>query len=172
MDNENKDFLTVFARLNQLGIKTQAQLSEKLGITQSAVADAKKRGFFPQGWAIKLSRTYTRPVEWILTGQPLELGNKTENPGRGIGYKNNAYMGNRGEYNKSNSADQKMVDEIFPLLYNPGKYNNEDGGGEMLKTIIALQKLVIDLQAENLSLVKEKLARENELKKAGRGDGP
>jgi hypothetical protein len=91
MADITKDFDEVFARLGILGIKTQKDLADALGITQAAIADAKKRGTFPKGWAFEISKAYTRPVEWVLTGQGKESGDKTprgnpspSNPDKGL----------------------------------------------------------------------------------------
>jgi len=47
MVNAMTDFKEVFNRLESLGITTQRTLGESLGITQSAVSDAKKKGEIP-----------------------------------------------------------------------------------------------------------------------------
>ncbi len=64
-----KDFMEVFSRLENLGITTQQDLGESLGITQSAVSDAKKRGRFPRRWAEKLSKKFNISLDFLLSGE-------------------------------------------------------------------------------------------------------
>lgn len=65
---KTNNFLEVFKRLKPLGIVTQQQLAKALGITQSAIADAKRRGSFPNGWAVDLSKTYNIDLNDLLKG--------------------------------------------------------------------------------------------------------
>ena len=85
MPTKNKDFDEVFSRLKGIGIKTQQQIADIVGITQSAVADAKKRGSFPKAWAVDIGKACTRSIDWILTGSSPELAHKpgktTHSPG-------------------------------------------------------------------------------------------
>ncbi len=60
------NFLEVLFRLQELGIKNQSQLSRVLGISPGGVSDAKKRGNFPKGWAVKLAQKYSKSVDWVL----------------------------------------------------------------------------------------------------------
>jgi hypothetical protein len=39
-----------------------------LGITQSAIADAKRRGSFPKGWAVDISQAYNVSLNDLLKG--------------------------------------------------------------------------------------------------------
>lgn len=66
MAKKNSEFMQVLFRLQELGIQNQLQLSQVLGISPGGVSDAKKRGNFPKGWAVKLSVHYGRSVDWIL----------------------------------------------------------------------------------------------------------
>lgn len=50
------------------GKKTQAELAELLGIKQSSISDAKRRGSIPANWLIMLLRLNCANPEWILTG--------------------------------------------------------------------------------------------------------
>jgi len=67
--NAMTDFKEVFGRLESLGITTQRTLGESLGITQSAVSDAKKRGRFPRRWAEKLSKKFKISLDFLLSGE-------------------------------------------------------------------------------------------------------
>lgn len=51
------------------GCRTQTELAEFLGISQSAIADAKKRGRIPSDWLLTLWRRKGANPDWILTGQ-------------------------------------------------------------------------------------------------------
>lgn len=51
------------------GCRTQVALADFLGIKQSSVADAKKRGSIPSDWLITLWRKKGVNPDWILTGQ-------------------------------------------------------------------------------------------------------
>ena len=50
------------------GKKTQIELAELLGIKQSSISDAKRRGSIPANWLIMLMRLNYANPEWILTG--------------------------------------------------------------------------------------------------------
>lgn len=51
------------------GCRTQTELAEFLGIKQSSIADAKKRGSVPSDWLLTLWRKKGINPDWILTGQ-------------------------------------------------------------------------------------------------------
>lgn len=51
-----------------LGIKTQAELAEKMEIRQSSVADAKRRGGIPDSWLLKIACSYHINPLWIVHG--------------------------------------------------------------------------------------------------------
>ncbi|CAK7015237.1 MAG: hypothetical protein DELT_02231 [Desulfovibrio sp.] len=51
------------------GKKTQLELADFLGIRQSAISDAKRRGKLPNGWLVVLMRVKSASPEWILTGK-------------------------------------------------------------------------------------------------------
>ena len=64
-----EQFEQAMARLaDVLGITTQAELAEKMGIRQSSVADAKKRGGIPDSWLLKLVCAYHINPLWIVHG--------------------------------------------------------------------------------------------------------
>lgn len=48
--------------------RTQVELAEFLGIRQSSVSDAKRRGSIPAEWLISILRVRNVHPEWILTG--------------------------------------------------------------------------------------------------------
>ena len=51
------------------GCETQTELAKFLGIRQSSVADAKKRGNIPSDWLLTLWRKRAINPDWILMGQ-------------------------------------------------------------------------------------------------------
>lgn len=53
--------------------RTQMELAVVLGIRQSSISDAKRRGVIPPEWLIKLLRTGGTNPEWILTGKAPRL---------------------------------------------------------------------------------------------------
>ena len=65
---KTNNFSEIFNRLKPLGIVTQQQLAKALGITQSAIADAKRRGSFPKGWAVDISQAYNIDLNDLLKG--------------------------------------------------------------------------------------------------------
>ena len=67
--NAKKDFQEVFGRLQSFDITTQQDLASILGINQSAIADAKKRGSFPRKWAEKLGEKFNKPIDFLLSGR-------------------------------------------------------------------------------------------------------
>ncbi len=50
------------------GLRTQADLANYLGIRQSSISDARRRGKIPSNWLITLMRVKNIFPEWILTG--------------------------------------------------------------------------------------------------------
>ena len=50
------------------GRRTQTDLAVLLGIKQSSVSDAKRRGKIPSSWLVMLMRYKRVNPEWILTG--------------------------------------------------------------------------------------------------------
>lgn len=48
--------------------RMQTELAEFLGIRQSSIADAKKRGTIPSDWLLALWRKKGVNPDWILTG--------------------------------------------------------------------------------------------------------
>ncbi|MGP0567191.1 helix-turn-helix domain-containing protein [Nitrospina sp. 32_T5] len=62
-------FTDAFNRIRlETDLQTQEELARFLGIRQSSVSGAKKRGRFPNTWAEKLSRHYNLRYEWIMEG--------------------------------------------------------------------------------------------------------
>lgn len=53
---------------NIAGCRTQVELAEVLGIRQSSIADAKRRGRIPPGWLITLLRLRGVHPDWITRG--------------------------------------------------------------------------------------------------------
>lgn len=50
-----------------LGVRTQVQAAQALGVRQSSVSDAKKRRSIPATWLLQMARRGINP-DWILTG--------------------------------------------------------------------------------------------------------
>ncbi len=50
-------------------IKTQVELSDFLGVRQSVVSDAKRRGKIPADWLLTLILAKNINPEWVLTGR-------------------------------------------------------------------------------------------------------
>jgi len=69
MVSKTRDFVEIFRKLEKLGIATQQDLAGTLGITQSAISDAKKRGRFPRRWAEKLSVKFDISLDFLLSGE-------------------------------------------------------------------------------------------------------
>lgn len=58
-----------FDRLYQITkTRTQNELAEVIGVRQSSISDAKKRGSIPADWLLTLFRTHKANPDWILTG--------------------------------------------------------------------------------------------------------
>ncbi len=50
------------------GTRTQLELAALLGVKQSSISDAKRRGRIPSGWLVMLMRYKHANPDWILTG--------------------------------------------------------------------------------------------------------
>ena len=106
-------FSEAFKRLEPLGIKTQQQLAKALGITQSAVADAKRRGSFPKGWAVDLSQAYGVSVDDILVGGGKEI--ISSNVGKTVNEEEQMY---RLKFEEAQVKIIELQDEIARLQKN------------------------------------------------------
>ncbi len=63
------DFEVILARIHQVaGTKTQVQLAAVLGIRQSSISDAKRRGSVPSDWVLKVFERFGVNPEWLKTG--------------------------------------------------------------------------------------------------------
>ncbi|MDR3074116.1 MAG: helix-turn-helix domain containing protein [Deltaproteobacteria bacterium] len=63
--------------------RTQEELAGLLGIRQSAISDAKRRGSVPSEWLVCLFRLRNVNPEWVLTGcgpRFLDKGNGQDQP--------------------------------------------------------------------------------------------
>jgi len=68
-ENTHRVFDEQMRRIQEVtGKKTQADLADFLGIRQSSVSDAKRRGKIPADWLVTIMRTKDIHPEWILTG--------------------------------------------------------------------------------------------------------
>ena len=67
--------------------RTQAQLAEVLGIRQSSISDAKRRGSIPADWQITLFNLYAVSPAWLCTGEGPQflVGKEGEAPMCGAG---------------------------------------------------------------------------------------
>lgn len=55
--------------LAALGLRTQVELAEFLGIRQSSVSDAKRRGVLPDSWLLALVEQRGLNPAWVKTGE-------------------------------------------------------------------------------------------------------
>jgi hypothetical protein len=55
--------------MKELGVRTQVQLAEKIGVRQSSISDAKRRGSLPSDWLLKIWRETGVSPAWILDGE-------------------------------------------------------------------------------------------------------
>lgn len=66
---ENQTFDSQMERIRFItGTETQAKLADLLGVRQSFISDAKRRGKIPSSWLVILIRCRNANPEWILTG--------------------------------------------------------------------------------------------------------
>ena len=64
------DFVEVMGRIQLISeCRTQTELADFLGLRQSSISDAKKRGSIPSDWLLTLWRKKGGNPERILTGQ-------------------------------------------------------------------------------------------------------
>jgi len=63
-------FDAIYTRIcGELGIRTQVELAAALGIRQSSISDAKRRGAIPADWQLTLLETFGLNPTWLRTGQ-------------------------------------------------------------------------------------------------------
>ena len=68
------------------GCRTQMELAAFLGIRQSSISDAKRRGVIPSDWLLTLLRLRGVNPEWVLSGEkvrllcPVETDEKSDSP--------------------------------------------------------------------------------------------
>lgn len=65
------NFIEVWERITrETGIKNSAQLSEFIGVSQSAISQHKnKNNEFPIKWAFTIGEKYNLSTDWIMTGK-------------------------------------------------------------------------------------------------------
>ncbi|MCD7982756.1 MAG: helix-turn-helix domain containing protein [Desulfovibrio sp.] len=69
-DKPTTDFTEAMNRIQFItGCGTQQELASLLGIRQSSISDAKKRGSIPADWLLTLWRKKGVNPDWILWGQ-------------------------------------------------------------------------------------------------------
>lgn len=63
------NFEKVMERIREVtSTRTQVQLAERLGVRQSSISDAKRRGTVPPAWLLTLQRQLRVNPDWLLTG--------------------------------------------------------------------------------------------------------
>ncbi len=68
-ENTNASFDDQLDRIKLItGKRNQIELANFLGIRQSSISDAKRRGRIPSDWLIILQQAKNANIEWILTG--------------------------------------------------------------------------------------------------------
>ena len=91
---EDKQFRSIMKRIHEAtGTKTQVELADVLGIRQSSISDAKRRGRIPDNWLMELFRQFNLNPHWIVDGvepRQVPLANDSitivENPAMGTPY--------------------------------------------------------------------------------------
>ncbi len=69
-DKRIMDYSSAMERIRAVtGCGTQRELGRFLGINQSAISDAKRRGTIPAEWLLTLLRGKGINPDWILTGK-------------------------------------------------------------------------------------------------------
>ncbi len=64
-------FDTVYARILFVSRRrTQAELAELLGLQQGTISEAKKRGWIPLAWCVRISDLFHVRMEWLRFGDP------------------------------------------------------------------------------------------------------
>jgi hypothetical protein len=80
--NGGTEFAAGFERIAQaLAIETQLELADILGIRQSSISDAKRRGVIPGEWALKLYQQYRLNPRWVYDGLPPVFLSRPEGAG-------------------------------------------------------------------------------------------
>lgn len=70
MQTNSERFEQAFERIKAVtGAKTQLDVGEILGIRQSSISDAKRRGAIPAGWQVIMLKRYGVNPEWLDTGE-------------------------------------------------------------------------------------------------------
>lgn len=66
----NINFSAAYTRIREItGCRTQIEIATCLGIRQSSISDAKKRGALPDSWLITLLNQKGINPTWIMTGE-------------------------------------------------------------------------------------------------------
>ncbi|AMD91367.1 helix-turn-helix domain-containing protein [Desulfovibrio fairfieldensis] len=69
-DKRIRDYSSAMERIQAVtGCGTQRELGRFLGINQSAISDAKRRGTIPAEWLLTLLRGKGINPDWVLTGK-------------------------------------------------------------------------------------------------------
>lgn len=79
-DIDGARYVEILTRIYKItGTKTQVELAEFLGVRQSAISDAKRRGSVPAKWLLTIWDKKKVSPDWVLTG---ESGESQLPPGR------------------------------------------------------------------------------------------
>lgn len=66
---EDDQFRSIMSRIHEAtGTRTQVELADILGIRQSSISDAKRRGSIPDSWLMELFRQFNINPHWIIEG--------------------------------------------------------------------------------------------------------
>lgn len=72
MDRLDMDsFDLVYARmLFVAGRRTQSELADILGLRQGSISEAKKRGYVPMQWFVRVADAFNVEIDWLRFGKP------------------------------------------------------------------------------------------------------
>lgn len=66
----SRTFAHAYERIQSVyGIRTQVELADRLGIRQSSISDAKRRGVVPDSWLVTILEQKGVSPYWIKTGE-------------------------------------------------------------------------------------------------------
>ena len=69
-DIDSARYVEILTRIYKItGTKTQVELAEFLGVRQSAISDAKRRGSIPAKWLLTIWDKKKVSPDWVLTGE-------------------------------------------------------------------------------------------------------
>ncbi len=158
------DFNAALNRIHQVaGTKTQVQLAAVLGIRQSSISDAKRRGSLPADWVLKMLERFGVNPEWLKNGH----GDIYLIPGRAVVSQDSIRQDfpRAMEYNQSvvvpvqamNACDSTTLDHaVLALLAIPAPMNCEGlqvfkvGDSAMEPQIMRTAFIGVDTRKKNI----------------------